>query len=84
MKAIKASVASPDLTPPEKFEVAVLITHGYGLFSAQERIDPTAYAIPEAQWGEIMGMLQTLEHTDISKVEVGMDWMNVGPSGYKP
>ena len=83
MKAIKASVESPDLTAEEKFAAAVLIAHGYGLYLAQERLNPTAYAIPEEQWTAICGMLQTTKTGDIAQVNVGMDWMNVGPSGYK-
>jgi hypothetical protein len=84
MKAIKAAVESPDLTPYEKFEAAVLMANGYGLFSAQEKVDPTAYAIPEEQWFAISEMLQNLPDGDINKVNMALDWMNIGPSGYKP
>jgi hypothetical protein len=84
MKAIKATVESPDLTGSEKFEAVVLMTHGYGLFSAQEKINPVGYAIPEEQWHAISRMLMTLADGDISQVNVAMDWMNIGPSGYKP
>jgi hypothetical protein len=84
MKAIKATVESPDLTPREKFEAAVLMAHGYGLFSASEKLDPTGYAIPEEQWGAISDMLMSLADGDVGKVNMAMEWMNVGPSGYKP
>jgi hypothetical protein len=84
MKAIKAAVESPDLTPREKFEAAVLVTHGYGMFTAAEKIDPTAYAIPEEQWVAIADMMQTLKGDDpLSQVNMALDWMNIGPSGYK-
>jgi len=83
MKAIKVTVESPDLTPVEKFEAVVLVTNGYGLFSQNETVDPSAYAIPAKQWGEISELLMTLADTDVSKVNIAMEWMNIGPSGYE-
>jgi hypothetical protein len=83
MKAIKVTVESPDLTPREKFEAVMTVTTSYGLYCAAERIDPTAYAIPSKQWGEISQMLMTLADTDVSKVNMAMEWMNAGPSGYE-
>lgn len=83
MKAIRVSVESPDLTGQEKFEAAVLIAHGYGLWTAHESIDPTRYAIPEKQWGEIADLLMTVTEGDVGKVNRALDWMNIGPSGYK-
>lgn len=87
MKAIKATVESPDVTVQEKVEAAVLIAHGYGLFTKHDgTIDPMGYAIPEKQWGEISEMLQTASKLDdpISRVNWALTWMNIGPSGYKP
>lgn len=85
MKAIKAAGESPDLTPAEKFEAVVLIAHGYGLFTASERFNPTSYAIPEEQWSTISEMLMTVHGGDsIGKVNMALEWMNIGPSGYKP
>jgi hypothetical protein len=85
MKAIRAAVQSPEATAQEKLEAVVLIAHGYGLFSASEAIDPTAYAIPEAQWTEIGDMLQAISSgaDPVSRVNMALDWMNIGPSGYK-
>jgi hypothetical protein len=86
MKAIRATVEFPDATAQEKFEAVVLMAHGYGLFTAKEgTIDPTAYAIPEGQWGEISDLLRTASKTadPISQVNWALDWMNIGPSGYK-
>lgn len=87
MKAITVTVQSPDLTAQEKFEAVVLMAHGYGLFTAASgSIDPRAYAIPEEQWGAISGMLRAASKTadPISQVNWALDWMNIGPSGYKP
>ena len=85
MKAITATVQSPELTPREKFEAAVLISHGYGLFTAASgTIDPTAYAIPEAQWNTIGELLQMTAPGGMEQVNMALEWMNIGPSGYKP
>lgn len=85
MKAIRATVESPDPTPAEKFEAVVLMAHGYGLFTAASgKIDPTAYAIPQEQWGVISEMLMTTPDGDVGKVNMALEWMNLGPSGYKP
>jgi hypothetical protein len=85
MKAIIAMASVPELTPREKFEAAVLITHGYGLFSASEALDPTAYAIPETQWRLISEMLTVASATGdaVAQVNVALEWMNIGPSSYK-
>jgi hypothetical protein len=84
MKAIRAVVESPDMSAQEKFDAVVLMAHGYGLFSAQATLNPTGYAIPEAQWNTVSGLLMTLAEDHISQVNVAMDWMNIGPSGYQP
>lgn len=86
MKAIRATMAAPEPTPQEKFEAVVLITHGYGLFTKHDgTIDPMGYAIPEEQWHAISEMLMTVYGGDsIGKVNLALDWMNIGPSGYKP
>ena len=87
MKAIKATLESPEPTPQEKFEAVVLMTHGYGLFTAASgSIDPRGYAIPEDQWQAIAGMLMAsvVGGNEIAKVNMSLEWMNIGPSGYKP
>ena len=85
MKSMKAMVES-DATATEKFEAVVLITHGYGLFAKNDgSIDPMAYAIPIEQWGEISNMLMALQDGDsVKRVNVALDWMNIGPSSYNP
>lgn len=87
MKAITATMTSPELTPREKLEAAVLITHGYGLFTKHDgTIDPMGYAIPEEQWNAIGLMLQTaaMNGDAVAQVNMSLEWMNIGPSGYKP
>ena len=45
------------------------------------KIDPTDYAIPEDQWGDISKALGE-GSSGLGSVNVMLDWMNVGPSGY--
>ena len=85
MKAIKATVESKEATASEKFEAVMLITHGFGLWEAQETFDPRTYAIPEEQWVAIADLLQNITGGDaVDKVNMSLEWMNIGPSGYKP
>jgi hypothetical protein len=84
MKAIRATVASPDATAQEKFEAVVLIAHGYGLWAKETGLNPTGYAIPEEQWAAISEMLMAVPDGDVGKVNMALDWMNLGPSGYVP
>lgn len=83
MHAIEAVCAS-DMKSAEKYVATVLICHGYGLWERQTSFDPTSYAIPETQWGEICTLLMDLTDGDaIAKVNASLDWVNQGPSGYK-
>jgi hypothetical protein len=84
MKAIRATVASPDATPGEKLEAVVLMAHGYGLWAASVGINPTGYAIPNEQWGAISTLLMAVPDGDIDRVNMALEWMNLGPSGYTP
>lgn len=85
MKAITATVHSPEMTAGEKLEAVVLMAHGYGLWAMQDRIDPTAYAIPEEQWHAISRMLMTVtDGHSVAQVNMALEWMNNGPSGYAP
>jgi hypothetical protein len=84
MKAIRATVASPDASVAEKLEAVVIMAHGYGLWAKAERIVPSDYAIPEEQWATISALLQALYDDELGTVNMALDWMNIGPSGYKP
>lgn len=83
MKAAKIIGESPDMAPVEKLETIVLMTHGFGLWDQQPTLDPTSMAIPDSQWGDICEILMHLSNGDeIARVNLGLDWMNIGPSGY--
>lgn len=55
-------------------------------FSADDKLDVSAYAIPESQWHQISEWLLVRGRTltsGITAVNWGLDWMNYGPSSYK-
>lgn len=81
MQAIKAICESPMLAK-DKYLAVILMCHGYGLWEQQESFDPTSYAIPDAQWAAICELMMNLVDGDLTKVNLGIDWMNQGPSGY--
>jgi len=84
MAAIKATTADTTIPAAQRYEAALLITIGYGLWDVLPTYDPTSIAIPEDQWGEICNMLMNLATDDIGQVNMSLSWMNQGPSGYKP
>ena len=50
---------------------------------SQERVDPTLVAIPEAQWRDIAGVLTKAPNDDpYGGVNLGLEFMDKGPSGY--
>jgi hypothetical protein len=81
MQAIDC-IAASDMAENDKFRAVILIVTGYGVYSALETIDPTAFAIPESQWQHISGALMSAAQTG-EKVNVALSWMNLGPSSYK-
>jgi len=84
MRAIKLMCTDPDTPPQDAYVAAVLISFGWGLWEQQNTFDPTSIQIPEAQWHEICQLLMGLKGTDIGRVNHGLDWVNQGPSGFKP
>ena len=95
MKAIEL-VAASDLPPVRRLEAVVLICHGFGLWEQHDGpFDPQSYAIPDSQWVQVAEHLQgthrkdpndplTAEQNDaIGTVNMALNFMNIGPSGYK-
>lgn len=88
LRAIELIIADTETTASDSYVAAVLITYGYALWKRHTGdFDPTLVQIPEPQWHEICGWLITtpgLGDDDIARVNHGLDWMNQGPSSYKP
>jgi hypothetical protein len=88
MAAVRAVVADETTPPAQRFEAVVLMVHGYGLFAtaAQDEawsLDPVAYAVPREQSMEIANLLADMGAAGLGRVNLALDWMNVGPSSYE-
>jgi hypothetical protein len=84
MRAITLLCTDPETEPEQAYIGAVLISLSHGLWEQQASFDPTSIQIPEQQWHEICQLLMGLKGTDIGRVNHGLDWVNQGPSTFKP
>jgi hypothetical protein len=84
MRAIRLMAKDKDCPPLQAYEAAVLISFGYALWGQQEQLDPTKFAMPDEQWGQICQYLMDVKDSDIDRVNYGLSWMNQGPAGYQP
>lgn len=83
MKTMQVIAESKAMVPIEQFEAMVLVTHGYGLYARQQSVDPSLTAIPKKQWGEIAEYLMNLHGSDLARVNLSLDWVNIGPSSWE-
>jgi hypothetical protein len=84
MAAIKVLAASESLDPWQRLTAVMLLVWGFAWYDKQPRIDPTLLALPSAQWQEICGYLTSGAPGDpIDRVNLGLAWMNSGPSAYE-
>jgi len=83
LKAIRTIASDATLAPSERLTGALVLTWGFAWYERPDAIDPTAIALPEAQWQEVCGMLASGVTLDpIDGVNRGLSWMNSGPSAY--
>jgi hypothetical protein len=81
MRAIRLVAADPIGAPLAAVEAAVLITYGYALYSRQDTLDPCTFALPTEQWTAIgQALLDVPNTTEITRVNLGLEWVNLGPS----
>lgn len=83
MKTMRAIGSADEMTAIEKLEAMVLIAHGYGLWDRQAALDPTMTSIPESQWSDIAKLLMNCQGDDLARVNLSLDWMNLGPSAFQ-
>lgn len=83
MEVIK-SITSDDLVPPaDRLTGVLVLVWGWAWYEEQATVDPRMIALSEAQWQQICGMLASGVTTDrITGVNLGLSWMNQGPSAY--
>jgi len=84
MAAIKTITSDEELLPGYRLSGVMMIVFGFAWYERQESVDPTAVALPSAQWREICGLLGSGVALDpIAGVNLGLSWMNSGPSAYE-
>ena len=60
-----------------------MIVFGFAWYERQDAIDPTAIALPSAQWQEVCAHLANGVPDDaVAGVNLGLSFMNSGPSAY--
>jgi hypothetical protein len=84
LAVIKSITSDEDLMPGHRLSGVLLMVWGYAWYERQESVDPTAVALPSAQWREICGYLTSGVDLDpLAGVNLGLSWMNSGPSAYE-
>jgi len=85
MEAIKTPALTGDVAAAIIATFDALLADIGSSWDLEVSIQPADYAIPEAQWLTICGWLTNSQPTDaIESVNLGLTWMNIGPSSYKP
>ena len=63
--------------------VGHILEGGMKIRLLQASIDPRAIALPEAQWLQVCELFTSgVKDDEINGVNLGLSWMNQGPSGY--
>lgn len=83
LAGLKAIMDAPEGSPAEKSEAVLKIVLGLGMVAANESIDPTAYAVPDAQWRTLCAWLMGIQSGPLTTVNLGLQWMNLGPSAFE-
>jgi len=80
---IKSITSDAGLAPHRRLEGAILLTWGWAWYERQVEVDPTMIALPEKQWQEICEyLISGVPDDKINQVNLGLSWLNSGPSGF--
>ena len=83
MACITALAPDARLTPGERLRGVPMLVFGFAWYEQQDAIDPTAIALPSAQWQEVCAHLANGVPDDAAAgVNLGLSFMNSGPSAY--
>lgn len=84
LTCIKAIASDASLSPDARLTGVLLLIYGWDWYHLQDRVDPQALALPSKQWLEICGwMTAGVPEDRIDAVNLGMSFMNSGPSSYE-
>lgn len=83
LEAIKAISSDDSMMPGSRLAAVLMLVYGFAWYERQDSVDPTTIALPEMQWREVCGRLSSGVALDpIAGVNLGLSWMNSGPSSY--
>lgn len=83
LASIKAITLDQTMPPGHRLTGVLMIVYGFAWYERQEKVDPTAIALPSAQWQQVCGLLASGVALDpIAGVNLGLSWLNSGPSVY--
>ena len=83
MASIKVITSDATMAPEHRLLGVLVLVWGYAWFELQASIDPRAIALPEAQWLQVCELFTSgVKDDEINGVNLGLSWMNQGPSGY--
>lgn len=85
MIAVREMCDSEAPAPVMLHGVLLMILGACWLDTQEKPVSPTMYAIPEEQWtrvGEMLSLGQR-KNSGHTQANILLDWMNLGPSGYK-
>lgn len=82
MLAVRAITDDASMAPNHRFFGVLMVIWGFAWYERQAAVDPTAIALPSAQWQEICGWFTGMDDDPVARVNFGLSWMNSGPSAY--
>lgn len=83
MAALRTVASDQNMSAAERLEAVLILVFGYALFQQQDSIDGRQVALPNEQWLEVCGFLVDGVYQDrVTGVNLGLSWMNKGPTSY--
>lgn len=83
MLSAKAISSDPSMHPQHRLSGVLMLIYGWAWVEQQTKIDPRDLAVPKSQW---LAVAECLTHgvpeDAISAVNLGMSFVNSGPSSY--
>jgi len=84
MGSIKAISCDEDMPPGHRLAGVLMLIWGWAWFQQQNEVDPRSIELPESQWLAVCDLLANGVAIDsLAGVNLGLSFMNQGPSSYK-
>jgi hypothetical protein len=81
--SIKTISSDATLSASSRLTGVLMLIWGWTWYQGQATIDPSMVALPDAQWQEVCGLLNSgVPEDPITRVNLGLSFMNSGPTAY--